>query len=343
MQIKLPKPACFQKALSAGRICARPPFSPSPAPKGGEGRGEEAQLFPTQIPSPPTLSPLGRGEGAGAEVRCALSAFTLIELLVVIGIIAVLASLQLPAWAAGKDRSAAITCLANMERLGTAMQMYVHDNNDYIVYNNWDGSAYSTSGGPGWLYDNTVTFANPNGGCEPDSNMATFRSNLAFCYQPTGPTGKPKGRGSLLYQYLSNPSYFFCPIDIQQPTYVQDKRMNMLSSYVMNGAPEGFDLSQRYRTCKITAVWSEKCYVMWEPDENYFGLRSPGAFEFNDGANYPDPTRGEGIGRLHSNNGGNILAVDGHAEFISVTAYNTLGLSAGKNLLWWSPFNTSGH
>jgi prepilin-type N-terminal cleavage/methylation domain-containing protein/prepilin-type processing-associated H-X9-DG protein len=270
------------------------------------------------------------------------SAFTLIELLVVIGIIAVLASLQLPLWAAGKDRSVAMTCLANLERLGTAMQMYVHENNDYIVYNNWDGSAYSTSGGPGWLYDNTVTFNNPIGGCAPDPNMATFRISLASCYQPMT-NGVPKGRGSLLYQYLSNPSYFFCPIDIQQPSYVKDRRRNMLSSYIMNGAPEGFDLSQRYRTCKITAVWSQRCYVMWEPDENSIGIGNPGALEFNDGANYPAPTRGEGIGRLHSSKGGNILAVDGHAEFKSVTTFASLGNSPGKNLLWWSPYTTDGH
>ena len=286
MQIKLPKPACFQKALSA---------------------------------------------------------FTLIELLVVIGIIAILVVLYLPAWAAGKDRSAAITCLANMERLGTAMQMYVHDNNDYLVFPNWDGGEADTSGGPGWLYDNTVPYTNPNGGCIPDPTMALFRNNPALCYAPMM-GGQPRGRGSLLYKYLSNPKYFFCPIDIQQPTYVWDKRMNMLSSYIMNGAPQGYSfIPPIYRTCKITAVWSQRCYVMWEPDENYLGLGIPGALVFNDGANYPDPTKGEGIGRLHSNNGGNILAVDGHAEFISVTAYNTLGLSAGKNLLWWSPFNTSGH
>jgi prepilin-type processing-associated H-X9-DG protein len=286
MQIKLPKPACFQKALSA---------------------------------------------------------FTLIELFVVIGIITILVVLYLPAWAAGKDRSAAMTCLANMERLGTAMQMYVHDNNDYLVFPNWDGGEVDTSGGPGWLYDNTVTFNNRNGGCAPDPNTAQFRITLAFCYQPTDPTGKPKGRGSLLYQYLSNPSYFFCPIDIQQPTYVRDLRRNMLSSYIMNGAPQGFDLSQRYRTCKITAVWSEKCYVLYEPNENIWGIGNPGASEFNDGANYPDPNKGEGIGLLHSSKGGNILALDGHAQFISVTAYQTLGLSAGKNLLWWSPYSADGH
>lgn len=273
------------------------------------------------------------------------SAFTLIELLVVIAIIAILAAMLLPALAAAKNRAVAMTCLANQKQLGMAMAMYIHDNNDFLVFPNWDGGTQDPNGVPGWLYDASVTFSNPNGagGCQPDPNMALFRNKLPLCYQPTGPGGAPKGRGSLLIQYLVNPNVFFCPVDIQQPTYVKDQRANMLSSYIMNGAAAFYDNPHTYKSCKITAVWSQGCYIMWEPDENAGGIGDPGKYEFNDGANYPDPAKNEGIGRLHSNKGGNILGIDGHAEYMLSTTFTTLGLFNGKNELWWNPNRDDGH
>ena len=95
------------------------------------------------------------------------------------------------------------------------------------------------------------------------------------------------------------------------------------------------------------------CYLLWEPDENCLGPGNPGYFEFNDGANFPSapPSGGEGIGRLHSKNGGNILAMDGHVQYLLVAQFkadsNTpLGKGAGpggKTLLWWNPATADGH
>ena len=93
--------------------------------------------------------------------------------------------------------------------------------------------------------------------------------------------------------------------------------------------------------------------MQWEPDENTLAPGNPGAFEFNDAANFPSapPSGGEGIGRLHSKNGGNILAVDGHVQFIMATAFakdsnipSGQGPGpGGKTDLWWSPFSSDGH
>ena len=141
------------------------------------------------------------------------------------------------------------------------------------------------------------------------------------------------------------------------PTYTKNLRNNELSSYVQNGSLCGFtDASSvnQYPRCKLPQAWSASaCFMQWEPDENCLGPGTPGAFEFNDAANFPSspPSGGEGIGRLHSKKGGNIMAVDGHVQFMLATAFaqdsNTpLGRGpgpGGKTGLWWSPFSANGH
>jgi prepilin-type processing-associated H-X9-DG protein len=92
------------------------------------------------------------------------------------------------------------------------------------------------------------------------------------------------------------------------------------------------------------------CYLLWEPNENTLGPGNPGAFEFNDGANFPDapPTGGEGIGPLHGKNGGNILAMDGHVDYMNTNTFDKLANNngpglGGKGLLWWNPWSVNGH
>lgn len=89
---------------------------------------------------------------------------------------------------------------------------------------------------------------------------------------------------------------------------------------------------------------------LWEPDENALGPGDPGAFECNDGANYPRVSNGEGIGLLHSKKGGAIVALAGHVIFIARTQFDADSLSAagvgpgpgGKTFLWWAPLVADG-
>jgi prepilin-type N-terminal cleavage/methylation domain-containing protein/prepilin-type processing-associated H-X9-DG protein len=101
--------------------------------------------------------------------------FTLIELLVVISIIAILASLLLPALKRARDTAKMTRCGGNMKQIGIAVNLYAQDNNFLPYWNN----LWSTGDicGTAWAYADFL---------EPYNITRKNKSGPAWCPAYTG-------------------------------------------------------------------------------------------------------------------------------------------------------------
>ena len=161
----------------------------------------------------------------------------------------------------------------------------------------------------GWLYDAKL-------GSVPNLAAAPYNTDPVKAYQ----TG-------LLWDYTKSIGIYRCPLD-NTNTPAWKARSQKLSSYLMNGAVDGYGkISPRsYKAPQFR----QDSIIFWQALETSSG-------DFNDGSS--DPT--EGITRVHSL-GTTVGVVDGHIEFLKTVKFYQEVNVPGKNRLYCSPGTANG-
>lgn len=124
--------------------------------------------------------------------------FTLLELLVVIGVIAIVASITLPALGQARRKVHGTGCLNHLRQWGLATALFAGDNDDLLPR---DGTPNGTSTGEGWYVDLPRALGLPPYPSMPwrTNALADPGRSLWIC-----PANRRRSNGNNLFHYCLN-------------------------------------------------------------------------------------------------------------------------------------------
>jgi prepilin-type N-terminal cleavage/methylation domain-containing protein/prepilin-type processing-associated H-X9-DG protein len=228
-------------------------------------------------------------------------AFTLVELLVVMAVVAILASLLLPALSRAKTKAQTIQCLNNLRQLQLAWYMYADDHDDRIAPNNSGESAGKYPDTPswvsGWMTYETFPF---------DAPRFSDSTNLSLLV--------PGGFGSI-GNYTKSPAIYKCPADKSWIQIAGQKHPRVRSVSVndsMNSSLNGDDGSWYIfrKTSAIVNPSPSQAFVFVDEHEDSIG---DGYFAVDPQTVWPDMWWAELPASRHAG-AGTFSFADGHAE-----------------------------
>jgi prepilin-type processing-associated H-X9-DG protein len=239
------------------------------------------------------------------------AAFTLVELLVVIGIIALLISILLPALNRARENGNRITCISNLRQIGQAMMIYLNQSKGLMPVAPMSGSRRSDFAA--WYYlDQTLPVPpNPIPGAPQD-----IFNNIQ---------NSPVGR--ILKLTNKNYKVLVCPSDQLAPQRVPPQGKYPYSytfNRMFNGSSAPPIGIKKITECRTS---SEKVWIYEENDAqrddgngeawttNWANCDLLSIRHDQRGMNLPDDANASGV--PNSKRRGNVLFVDGHADFVA--------------------------